>query len=208
MNLNNKKKIVGTLLGITFIFSVILFFMNKVTTGYLLILLILLYVLAWIYIYLLFFNGEESFNSYSLFLYIAYIAPLAVLLVPKWIVTQDKFEFGFIAVGIIGICSLCLWGIYFARCRKVIIDIKQDKYLFLARAIKSILTSVLVWLSGVVIILSHFAQNGDKKIAYEIFNILINTAFSFIDMYTYVRSTLNKHMKDSNIPIKIKSHSD
>lgn len=212
MNSNNKK-IVGMLIGITFIFIIILAYMNKIITSYLLIysllvLSIFLYVLAWIYISLRLFNDEKNFNRCSLAIYILYIAPLILILLLKWDGVQNKSIYAIISIMVIFICSLCLWVIYFACCIKVITDIKQDKFLFLLTVSKSILASLLVGFSGHIIILSHFGKNDDNTIVYQLFNIVINATYPFIDMYTYVRSKLNKHMKDNNIPIKIKSHSD
>lgn len=210
MNSNKKKKDLDITLPC--IILVILFFLNLIGTS---LSRILFYVTFFIFLAIIYkfivqklFNGKANFNSDSLLIYCLHFFPLALVLVVEGKFFQNKILYGIIALIVILIYSLYFWVIYFARCIKVIIDIKQDKYLFGVRAIKSILTSVLVWLSGTVVILYLSPQNNDFKVIYQLVNILINFTYPFIDMYIYVRSLLDKYMEDNSNPIKIKSHSD
>ena len=161
-----------------------------------------------------YFNGKEKFNKDSLFICLCCILPLVPLIF--YIIyeaclkkTQEylKHYTNYSAVVII-LLSFYFWIIYLYRCREVIIEIKTDEYLFFIKMFKSMLGAVLVCFSADIIINSLLEQDSITKSIYQVVNIFVNAMYPFADMYTYVRSKLDKYMEDNNNPIKIKSHTD
>lgn len=132
-------------------------------------------------------NKKEEFNKDSLKINSVYLILLLVLIGE---ISNYTIFYGFIAVLYIFLFSMFEWIAYFFRCIKVINELKKDRYLFIMKMIKSMLSSSLVFWSGTIIIFSLFSQDCWKTI-FQVFNMLINSCFPLIDMYTYVRSEID-----------------
>lgn len=211
MNLN-KKKVLTT--ASAAIFTVILAFLYMLKTKYLLsntlvyFTAFLILTSALVYIIVDLFNGKLEFDLDSLSIFCLHFFPLTLVLVVEGLYSQPSTLYGITAIIVIFFYSLYFWFIYLFRCINALNDIKQNKHVFCMKAIKSILASLLVCLSGTVVILSLSPKNTVLKVIYQIVNIIVNTTYPFIDMYIYVRSKLDKYMEDNKKPIQIKSHSD
>ncbi|MCT6890395.1 MAG: hypothetical protein M3Z87_12225 [Lactobacillus sp.] len=145
-------------------------------------------------------SEEKNFNKSSLYIFFAYFVPLFLLLCleePK--LGKNEIFYGIIAIALIFPCSIFGWLAYFARCIKMINKIKRERFLFSMKSIKSMLSSLLVFFSGTIVILSLFGQNFSIKIWVQIFSLVINSIFPLIDMYTYVHSELDKYLKENVI---------
>lgn len=161
-----------------------------------------------------YFNGKEKFNKDSLFICLCCILPLVPLIF--YIIYEACFKktqeylkqyTNYSAIVII-LLSFYFWIIYLYRCREVIIEIKKDECLFFIKMVKSMLGAVLVCFSATIIISSLLEQDSMTKSIYQVVNIFVNAMYPFMDMYTYVRSKLDKYREDNNNPIQIKSYSD
>ncbi len=145
-----------------------------------------------------FFNKKEEFNKDSLGLCSALFFPLSqlffVLIIGKGKKGVDKLlkENVVFTVILILLFLLYFWLIYLFRCKIVIDEIQKNWYIFLVKMIKPMLSAVLVCLSATIIINSLLGQDGIKKLIYQVINIIINSIYPFIDMYTYVRSEIDE----------------
>ena len=166
MNSNKKEKV--SVITLLCIFLVILFFLNLIGTN---LSRILFYVTFLIFLAIIYgytvrklFNGKTDFDFDSLYIYCLHFFPLTLVLVVEGKIFQNKILYGIIALIVILIYSLYCWAIYLFRCINAINDIKQDKHVFYMKAIKSMLASLLVCLSGTVVIFSLSPQNAGFKV--------------------------------------------
>lgn len=148
-----------------------------------------------------FFNEKEKFDRDSLGLCSLVLFPLAqlffVLVIGKGKKVVDKLLKEHVVFAVISILLFLMyfWLIYLFRCKIVIDEIKENWHLFLVKMIKPMLSAVLVCLSAAIIIDSLLGQDSIKKLIYQVINIIINSFYPFIDMYTYVRSEIDKFDK-------------
>lgn len=205
MNLN-KKKVLAT--ASAAIFTVILAFLYMLKTKYLLsntlvyFTAFLILTSALVYIIVDLFNGKLEFDLDSLSIFCLHFFPLTLVLVVEGLYSQPNTLYGITAIIVIFFYSLYFWFIYLARCINALNDIKQNKHVFCMKAIKSILASLLVCLSGTVVILSLSPKNTVLKVIYQIVNIIVNTTYPFIDMYIYVRSEIDEFDKQEKNEIE------
>lgn len=145
-----------------------------------------------------FFNKKEKFDRDSLGLCSLVLFPLTqlffVLIIGKGKKGVDKLLKEHVVFTVISILLFLMyfWLIYLFRCKIVIDEIKKNWYLFLVKMIKPMLSAILVCFSAAIIIDSLLGQDGIKKLIYQVINIIINSFYPFIDMYTYVRSEIDK----------------
>lgn len=95
---------------------------------------------------------------------------------------------------VIILLSFYFWIIYLLRCRRAIIEIRGDNSLFIIKMVKSMGSAVLVCALASII----FELSSEKEIIksiYQVVNIFVNAMYPFIDMYTYVRSEIDKFDK-------------
>lgn len=172
------------------------------------------------------FNENKRFNSDSLRICSYCIIPLVLLVfylnIGKFFLKnfQKYFEINSSFSAIIAILlSIYFWFFYLFRCRKSIIEIGSDKYLFYSKAGKSMLAAALIFFSATLFIDSFTSSTISKitisfsekynivisrllpekqnifKLLYQVINLFVNAMYPFIDMYVYVRSEIDEFDK-------------
>ena len=169
------------------------------------------------------FNENKRFNSDSLRICSYCIIPLVLLVfylnIGKFFLKnfQKYFEINSSFSAIIAILlSIYFWFFYLFRCRKAIIEIGSDKYLFNCKAGKSMLAAALIFFSAAffiesfnnnqitvyfhekynIVIYSLIPEEQNfLKLLYRFINICVNSMYPFIDMYVYVRSEIDEFDK-------------
>lgn len=145
-------------------------------------------------------NGMKNFNKDSFCICLCCILPLVPLIFYIIYGTCIKKMKGFLkyypkySLIVIIFLSFYFWIIYLFRCRRAIIEIRGDNSLFIIKMVKSMGSAVLVCVSASII----FELSSEKEIIksiYQVVNIFVNAMYPFIDMYTYVRSEIDKFDK-------------
>lgn len=95
---------------------------------------------------------------------------------------------------------LCI--VYFVFCIRLLNSINVNYSIFLVIAVKSILIAIAAWLA------IYKSSRIPSEYSINLLVAALALLYPILDMYKYVRLELDKYMKDNNIPIKIKSHSD
>ena len=172
------------------------------------------------------FNENKRFNSDSLRICSYCIIPLVLLVfylnIGRFFLKnfQKYFKINSSFSAIITILlSIYFWFFYLFRCRKAIIEIGSDKYLFYSKAGKPMLAAALIFLSATLFIDSFTSGTISKitisfsekynivisrllpekqnifKLLYRVINLFVNAMYPFIDMYVYVRSEIDEFDK-------------
>lgn len=172
------------------------------------------------------FNENKRFNSDSLRICSYCIIPLVLLVfylnIGRFFLKnfQKYFKINSSFSAIIAILlSIYFWFFYLFRCRKAIIEIGSDKYLFYSKAGKSMLAAALIFFSATLFIDSFTSSTISKitisfsekynivisrlfpekqnnfKLLYQVINLFVNAMYPFIDMYVYVRSEIDEFDK-------------
>lgn len=169
------------------------------------------------------FNDNKRFNGDSKRICLYCVIPSVLLIIflstgrffiknfPKYFKPNSSFS----AIIII-LLSIYFWFFYFFRCKKAIIEIGSDKYLFYSKAAKSMLTAALIFFSAAffiesfnnnqitvyfhekynIVIYSLIPEEQNfLKLLYRVINICVNSMYPFIDMYVYVRSEIDEFDK-------------
>lgn len=172
------------------------------------------------------FNENKRFNSDSKRICLYCIIPLVLLVfylnIGRFFLKnfQKYFKINSSFSAIITILlSIYFWFFYLFRCRKAIIEIGSDKYLFYSKAGKPMLAAALIFLSATLFIDSFTSGTISKitisfsekynivisrllpekqnifKLLYRVINLFVNAMYPFIDMYVYVRSEIDEFDK-------------
>lgn len=172
------------------------------------------------------FNDNKRFNGDSKRICLYCVIPSVLLIIflstgrffiknfPKYFKPNSSFS----AIIII-LLSIYFWFFYFFRCKKAIIEIGSDKYLFYSKAAKSMLTAILIFFSATLFIDSFTSSTISKitisfsekynivisrllpekqnifKLLYRVINIFVNAMYPFIDMYVCVRAEIDEFDK-------------
>ena len=151
------------------------------------------------------FNGKEKFNKDSFFICSFYIVPLIMLILiflsnvgnvnNQLMDLPFEISSSFLASSICFAVALFFWIVYLKRCKKVIIEIKEDWHLFLIKIIKSIISETLLFFSGIICISSFTCEGDISRLFFQPIYIFFNLMFPFIEMYTYVRLKIDEFDK-------------
>lgn len=161
---------------------------------------------CYVIFYIFLFSITSNFNKItcwvpSLFaiLQFPFIIYMTIRMVKKIIKVKQNFSLlvpdMLILVFWVFIHSIYLWVFYLCICKKILTEINQGVFLFFAKVIWSIITSVLVFCSGTIFIMLFKKGDKDFSIIYQALNIFINIINPFIEMYTYVREKLDEFHK-------------
>ena len=140
------------------------------------------------------------FTYITFFIVIVFISVLTVFVLPLYFIPDPELFSNYSFVSF----SYLVWGwcVYLNFCIRALNSINVKCSVFVATTVKAILIAIVAWLA-------LYKDSGiDKNRIISFTASYISLCYPIIDMYKYVRLELDKHMKDNNIPIKIKSHSD
>ena len=201
ISLLSQKYYSSYMLYITLKNNTYIFFIKNIFYIKYLITLIITVICITRLLFLTYFNEKKKFNidsvyicSISTFLTILLILPILFFGTK---VKQELKNYVIVATVINFFTTFYFWIIYFLRCKKVITEINRDLYIFIWKMFKPIVLATLVCFSSSIAILFLPVKSNNIKVIYQVLNTSLNLIYPFIDMYTYVRSELDKFIEES-----------
>lgn len=164
------------------------------------ILILCLLELITYFIHIQYFNEMDQFDKDSKYICsLIFIPPVTLfffLILGKCTAGAEKFIGSYAIFSVIAVIFFLFyfWLIYLYRCKKVIDDINKNWHVFLMKMIKPMSSAVLLCIS-IAVIINLSLGPSDKKLIYQMIDIILSSSFPFIGMYVYVASEIDEFEK-------------